>query len=345
MSYQIGIDTIHLRTTPRLAHTEYCSNAALMRAVTELPDSDPRQTAAFYRAWEYDFIWSTNNGPEPWEDRGRTTDMGHSDFLEGGTDRRQPQVCPFGTIQEVWAFDAVSEYGYTDYAALVSYYQSCYDAARRAHPEQVFTGGYYRTLMSGAIAAFGWDMLLLAASDQRRFARVLDSIFQQSLHHYRAWADTSCEVFMCHDDMVWSQGPFMHPDFYRTEIFPRYRELWKVIKHAGKKVAFTSDGDWGMFVDDVVNAGADVLAFEPMMALESVAAKYGQSHCLIGSKVDARTLTFGSPAQIQTEVDATLRIAKECKGFMFAVGNHIPSNIPVENAEFYFDYLRAHWNR
>jgi hypothetical protein len=30
---------------------------------------------------------------------------------------------------------------------------------------------------------------------------------------------------------------------------------------------------------------------------------------------------------------------------MFAVGNHIPSNVPVENALFYFDYLRRHWQR
>jgi len=30
---------------------------------------------------------------------------------------------------------------------------------------------------------------------------------------------------------------------------------------------------------------------------------------------------------------------------MFAVGNHIPSNIPVANGLFYFDYLRKHWKR
>ena len=60
MSYQIGIDTIHLRPTPRLAHTEYCSNDALKRAVTGLPDGHPDREAEFYRLWEYDFVWSTN---------------------------------------------------------------------------------------------------------------------------------------------------------------------------------------------------------------------------------------------------------------------------------------------
>jgi hypothetical protein len=345
VSYQIGINALRCQPTPRLAHTEYCSNAALKRAVTGLPDDHPDQEAEFMRLWEYDFIWSTNNGPVPWEERGRTTDMGHSEFLEGGVDWRDAQTSPFASVEEALAFDAVAEYGLLDYDELVAFYERSYQERQTRYPGQVFTGGYYRTLYSGAIAIFGWDMLLQAAAHREGFARVLDSIFQQSMHHYRAWADTSIEVFMCHDDMVWSQGPFMHPDFYRAEVFPRYQALWKVLKDAGKLIVFTSDGDWGMFADDIVAAGADALCFEPMMALEPVVAKYGQTHCLLASKVDARTLTFGSRAQIEAEIDATLALARDCKGFIFAVGNHIPSNVPVESAIWYFDYLRDHWAR
>jgi len=343
MSYQIGMDTINLRPTPRLAHTEYCSNEAVKRAVTGMTVEGPEREAAFYEAWDFDFIWSTNDGPEPWEERGRVTDMGHAEFLAGGIDRREAQPCPFDDVEEAWAFDAVAEYGLTDWDKLVQYYEASYQQAHRRYPEQVFTGGYYRTLFSGAIAIFGWDMLLWAASDLAKFAKVMDTIFQQSLHHYRAWAETSAEVIMCHDDMVWTQGPFLHPDFYRAEVFPRYKELWQIIKQSGKKLAFTSDGDWGMFADDIVEAGADILVFEPMMAMEPVVAKYGQSHCLIASQVDARTLTFGNKAQIQAEIDATLALAPQCKGLMFAVGNHIPSNVPVENALFFIEYLNSHW--
>ncbi len=345
MSYRIGIDALNLRPTPRLAHTEYCSNAALKRAVTGLADGDPALEREFADRWEMDFIWSTDDGPEPWEQRGRTTDMGHAEFLEGGVDRRQPQPCPFASAEDVLSFDAVAEYGYTDMAKLVAYYEQTYRRSQTYYSGQVYTGGYYRTLFSGAIAIFGWDMLLLAAAERARFARMLDSIYLQTMHHVRAWAQTSIEVYMCHDDMVWSQGPFMRPDFYRAEVFPRYKELWAVLKKAGKKVIFTSDGQWSQFVDDIVEAGADALCFEPMTALDPVVASYGKTHCLLASKVDARTLSFGRPAQIQAEIDATLRLAGDCAGFIFAVGNHIPSNVPVENALFYYDYLRQHWSR
>ena len=339
MSYTIGIDTIHLRPTPRLAHTEYCSNDALMRRVFQ------ETGMSMEEAWEYDFLWSTNDGPVPWSERGRTTDMGHAEFLENGVDRREPQRCPFGDVTEVWDFDAVAEYGVTDFDALVTYYEQCYREAQTAHPNQVYTGGYYKTLVSGAIDIFGWDMLLTAAADLGRFENALDSIYRQSLHHCRAWAKTSVEVFISHDDMVWSQGPFLRPDFYRSAIFPRYRELWAILKAAGKKVLFCSDANWTMFLDDIADAGADGFIFEPMVSLDAVVERFGQSHCIIGSKVDCRTMTYGTQDEIRAEIDATMRLAHECPGFMCAIGNHLPSNVPVENAMFYFDYLKKHWGR
>jgi hypothetical protein len=344
LSYPIGIDTIHLRPTPRLAHTEYVDSAPLIQAVTGEVGCHSA-TRRFNDAWEIDLIWSTNDGPIPWAERGRATDMGHAEFIAGGGDRREVKPCPFHSPEEVWAFDAVAEYGLPDFDALVDYYQSFYAEKQAENPHQVYTGGYCKTIISGAIEAFGWDMLLLAAADAHRFEKVLDSIYRLSLHHFQAWAKTSIEVFICHDDMVWSQGPFIRPSFYRQVIFPRYRELWSVLKRAGKKVLYCSDGYWSMFVDDIAAAGADGFIFEPMMELDPVVEKYGQSHVIIASKVDCRTLAHGTQGQIQAEVDSTLALAKGCPGFMCAVGNHLPADIPVEKALFYFDYLKGNWGR
>lgn len=343
MSYQIGIDTIHLRSTARFAHTEYCSNDALRRSVCV--DRDAAGPAAFEDAWECDLIWSTNDGPHVWGSGGRTTDMGHADFLEGGVDRRQSKPSPFQTPEEVWAFDAVQEYGLTPFDELVRFYENSHLRAQGNFPNQVFTAGFYNTLISGAIQAFGWEMLLEAAADQQRFEPVLDSIYRISKHHLEAWARTSAPVFISHDDFVWSEGSFMAPDFYRRVVIPRYAELWKPLRNAGKKVLFCSDGNWIEFLDDIALAGADGFIFEPMMPLEPVVDRYGKTHVIVSSKVDCRTLTFSSKADIAAEVDASLALARRCRGFMFAVGNHIPSNVPVENALFYFHYLRSRWQR
>jgi hypothetical protein len=347
MSYDIGMRTLRLEPTDRLAHTEYCSNYALVRAVTGRdPQTDGGADSAFNDAWDFDFLWCVNDGPVAWGQRGRVTDMGHAEFMEGGADRRAIGVCPFTDPEQVLAFDAVEEYGLPDFDELVAYYDQWYRDCQAAHPEQIFTGGYYKTIVSGAIEAFGWEMLLLAAAiDKRGFAKVLDSFFELTLHHMKAWAKTTCPVMIQHDDMVWTQGAFIHPDFYREVIFPRYQRLWAPLKEAGKIVMYCSDGTWTEFVDDVAAAGADGFIFEPTTSLDYVVERYGATKAIVGSKVDCRTLTFGTPEQIRAEIDATLALARDCPGFMFAVGNHIPSNVPVDNGLFYMDYLREHWER
>jgi hypothetical protein len=346
MSYEIGLAALRRQPTARLAHTEYCSNYAIVRAVTGRdPLTDPGAWQAFHDAWDIDFLWSTNDGPVPWEQRGRVTDMGHAEFLEGGIDRRDHVDCPFATVEEVWAFDAVEEYGLPDGRELVDFYERRHQEARAAHPEQVVPGGYYKTIVSGMIQSFGWERLLEAAADRQRFERVIDGFFRLSLHHYRAQAETSIEAFICHDDMVWSQGPFMHPDVYRDAIFPRYRKLWEPLREAGKLVLFCSDATFTEFLPDLAAAGADGFIFEPMTRLEAAVEAFGDSHVIVSSKVDCRTLTFGSRAQIAAEIDASLALARRCRGFVFAVGNHVPSNVPVDNARFYMDYLRERWRR
>lgn len=340
MSYRIGIDAIHLRPTPRVAHTEYCSSDPLRRRFRSVFGP-----VRFEDAFEMDFIWHTDDGPAPWMQRGRTTDMGHGEFLEGGTDLRPPGNCPFASIEEVLSFDAVAEYGLDDPDELAGYYENLYQRKQGEHPEQVLPGGYYKTLVSGAIEAFGWDMLLQAAGYRQEFDRVLDSFFRLSMHHFRAWARTSAPVFLCHDDFVWTSGPFMDPAFYRSAIFPRYAELWSVVKRAGKRLLFCSDGCFTEFIDDIAAAGADGFICEPLTSLQYMARKYGGTHVIVSSFVDCRTLTFGAPSDIQREIDATLDIAFDCPGFIFAVGNHIPANVPVDNVMFYFEYLRRHWWR
>jgi hypothetical protein len=339
VSYEIGIRTVRLEPTPRLAHTEYCDHAPLVREV------EARTGKPFNDAWELDFLWGTNDGPVGWGERGRVTDMGHAEYVEHGADRREAKPSPFTDPGQVLEFDAVAEYGLPETDALVDYYQKRYRDSRRAHPNQVTTGGYYKTIVSGAIQSFGWEMLLMAAIDEDGFERVLDSFFRLSMRHFEAWARTSIEVFICHDDFVWTQGPFVNPDFYRRAIFPRYAKLWGVLRKAGKKVLFCSDGDWSCFVDDVAAAGADGFIFEPMMSLDPVVERWGSTHAILASKVDCRTMTFGTADDVRAEIDATLLLATKCPGFMFAVGNHIPANVPVETALAYFEHLRANWAR
>jgi len=337
VSYERGWQALHLDMPDTIPHTEYCSHPRLVQAVTGTdPRDDPAAWGRFYEMTDYDLLWSTNDGPA-WP--GRTTSMGHAEFQEGGTDFDDNVYCPFQTPEEVLAFDPVAEYGVPDVDERAAYFEAAWRKGQQARPTLVYTGGYYKTLFSACIQAFGWEMFLGAAGlDYDRFGRVLDGFFRISLANYRAWAKTSAPVFIAHDDIVWSSGPVFHPDWYRRYIFPRYRELWGLLKDAGKIVLFCSDGNFDEFVDDIADAGADGFFIEPLTDMERIVEKYGQTKVIVGN-VDTRILTFGTKDDVRRDVERCAALGRGCPGYFFAVGNHIPPNVPVDNALYYLELI------
>jgi hypothetical protein len=340
-SRQIALDNIWLRPAARWGHTQYSleyHQEYLARHTGLAADSTERLRRGYDRLG-MDFLWHTQDGLIEWAKAGRATDMGHASYATDGSDMRQPVTCPFTTEDEVWAFDAVQEYGLPDFDEQVRSYEAILQAARRDYPNQLTTGGYYKTIISGAIEAFGWDMLLLAAADIGRMERVFDSFFRRTRFYMEAWAQTSAEVIIQHDDFVWARGPFMRPDVYRRILIPRYAELWKPLHAAGKKVLFCSDGNFTQFAGDIVDAGADGLIFEPCMDFGFMVENFGQTTCLVGSFVDCRDLTFGKWDIVRADLDRTFVQLARCNGALMAVGNHLPPNIPGEMLDRYFDYM------
>ena len=350
MSIEIFKSILNLQPAERVGRTEYCSHWSLIKHITGLDPTNPEQShqayKKFYQWVPYDFLWSTNDGPVKWSELGRTTDMGHAVFLEDGSDYRKPQVCPFRSVEEVLNFDAAKEYGAPDIEERAIFFKQSLENAQKAYPDTVVTAGYYKTIVSGCIESFGWEMLLEAVGyDPERFGDyVLEGFFNLSLANYQAWAKVGHFAFISHDDMVWSNGAIFNPEWYRKYIFPRYKKLWSVLKEKGIKVLFCSDGNFTEFIDDIAQAGADGFIFEPLTDLETVVKKYGRTHVIVGN-ADCRVLTFGTKQDIEKEVLRCFNTAKKCPGFVMAVGNHIPPNVPLDNALYYFEAVKKYQKR
>jgi uroporphyrinogen-III decarboxylase len=145
---------------------------------------------------------------------------------------------------------------------------------------------------------------------------------------------------MMHDDMVWSSGPFIRPAWYRQYVFPNYAKMIAPLRESGKKVIYTSDGNFTPFVDDLAAAGVHGFVFEPWTDLELIVRRYGQTRVIIGN-VDTRILLTGTQEQIRAEVERCINLGRDCPGFFLAVGNHIPPNTPVESALRYNEAYEA----
>ena len=64
--------------------------------------------------------------------------------------------------------------------------------------------------------------------------------------------------------------------------------------------------------------------------------QYGKTHVIIGN-ADSRILTFGTKEDIRAEVQRCMRAGKKCPGYFMCVSGHIPANVPIANALYYYD--------
>ncbi len=342
MGYDIGWAALNMEMPKRIPRTEYSAEShwELVSAVTgkavsvESSDNEKREgRLAFTKAWDYSFRWSVlvHRGLLS----GRKTSMGHAEYAAGGVDYNDDVACPFTDPEDVLNFDPEQEYGPVNAAALKSEYEAHYRRNCREYDDAINMTGVYITMFSGLIEIFGWDMLLLAAGlDAAGFGEMARRYEKWITPAFQAFADSDVPVMMSHDDIVWTSGPVVHPEWYRTYIFPAYKRLWQPVVDAGKRLVYTSDGNYTMFFDDVVEAGAHTFVMEPTSNMALFAEKYGQTHGFIGN-ADTRILLSGTKDQIRQEVERCMSIGRNCPGFFMAVGNHIPSNTPVENALYY----------
>lgn len=342
MSYKDGIAAINLEMPDRVPRTEYSADRhwELVNAVTGshvTPNSPAEEcqkaSSQFIKAWNYDFVWGTVFGSNIFGKY--QTNMGHASYASGGVDFKEAEASFIQTPEEVLRFDPWEVYGEKNISELVRELNAIYQQKCENNPDAVSTVGTYVTLVSGVLAIFGWDNLLLALGyDPDGFGEVVNRYQSFIMQYYQALAECDAPVIMMHDDIMWTSGPFVHPDWYRKYVFPNLKKLTEPLREAGKKIMFTSDGNYTQFIDDIADCGINGFIMEPLTDMEYIAEKYGKTHSFIGN-ADTNVLLRGSKEDIYNEVKRCMDIGKKCPGFFMAVGNHIPSNTPVENALYY----------
>lgn len=342
MSYSDGIAAINLEMPDRVPRTEYSAEEHwdLVKAVTGIEvsgdspgDLQNKARKAFQKQWNYDFIWNILTNSQAFG--GYCTKMGHAVYASGGFDYSNQIYCPFDGPEDVLKFDPWEKYGKKDKKILTQEYEEDYKRACANYPDAVNMTGIYVTCVSGLIDIFGWEMLLAAAgTDPASFGEVAGRYASWIQQYFDALADSNVPVVMVHDDIAWTSGAFMHPGWYRKYVFPNYKKYFAPLIESGKKIIYTSDGNYTEFIDDVAGCGIHGFVMEPSTDMKYIAEKYGKTHVFIGN-ADTRILLDGSREEIRAEVQRCMDIGKKCPGFFMAVGNHIPSNTPVENALYY----------
>ena len=343
MSYKNGMAALNLEMSDVVSRTEYSAaeyhidliNAVLGTTLT--PESDKtalhNATLAFRKAWDYGLLWSIDIKANEFGDI--RTKMGHAAFAAGNKDFDSKLTSCFKDVDDVFRFDAMGMLPMHTHSELVDRFNTRYAAKQGENPDMVCTCGTYVTAVSALIDLFGWDLLLEGlGEDADAMGHILERYSQWLQKYFDALADSDVKVVMVHDDIVWTSGAFVSPAWYREYVFPCYKRYIDPLKQAGKKVLYTSDGNYTEFVDDIAACRFDGFVLEPTTDMAYIAEKYGKTHSFVGN-ADTRILLNGTKEDIENEVKRCMDIGKKCPGFIMAVGNHIPANTPVDNALWY----------
>lgn len=342
MSYADGWAAINLEMPDRVPRCEYSAhmhwdlvNRVCGTDITPQSSKEEKQTAssAFVKAWNYDFMWTVLTHCQ---ELGKWyTNMGHAAYATGGTDYNNNIHCPFEDEDEALNFDPMTQLPQKSKEQMIKEFEAHYASQVEKYPGCVNVTGTYITCISGLIEIFGWDLLLTAAAiDPNKFGELTNRYCEWMSRYFVALAESKVPLIKVHDDIVWTNGAFIHPDWYRKFVFPNYKKMFAPVYEAGKKIIFTSDGTYTEFIDDIADCGVSGFVMEPTTDMQEIADKYGKTHSFIGN-ADCRILTSGTKDDIYNEVKRCMDIGKKYPGFFMAVGNHIPSNVPVENALWY----------
>jgi len=135
------------------------------------------------------------------------------------------------------------------------------------------------------------------------------------------------------DDLSHAGGPLVSPEVYRKYVFPWYRKIGDVLKGAGLPLIFHSDGNIEMLLDDLADCGVCAIhPIEPLaMDIVEIKRKYGHRFCIFGNIDLEYTLTLGTPAEVEQQVQERIRALAPGGGYGLAASNSVPDYVKPEN--------------
>ena len=155
-------------------------------------------------------------------------------------------------------------------------------------------------------------------------------------------------VYICGADFGAQNGLLISVDVFRKLFKPFYKKInnwihehtkWKTFKH--------SCGSVEPLIPEFIDAGFDILnpvqTSAANMDPASLKKKYGSQITFWGGGVDTqKTLPFGSPRDVEKEVEERIKIFGEGGGFVFTTVHNIQANVPIENVIAMFETLKRY---
>lgn len=139
------------------------------------------------------------------------------------------------------------------------------------------------------------------------------------------------------DDLAGQNGLLLSKELYRKMIKPRTQKLIRFIKSkSNAKILYHSCGDVSSIIDELIDAGIDILnpiqvSAGNMGNIKDLKKRYGTVISFWGGIDSQIILPNGSPQNVVEAVRNTQSILGENGGYILCGSHNIQADVPVEN--------------
>jgi hypothetical protein len=197
-----------------------------------------------------------------------------------------------------------------------------------------------------------WYVSTVARRDYvyRLFERQCEIGLENLAKIHAVVGDRLTAIYISGTDFGTQDRPFISPRTYRDLYKPFHTIIndW-VHKHTSWKTWIHSCGSIWALLDDIVDAGFDIL--NPVqtgaahMDPQALKDKYGDRITFWGGGIDTQTtLPFGTPDEVRAEVHERMRIFGTSGGFVFNPIHNVQSRIPVANLVALYEAVNEYRN-
>ncbi|MCL5986192.1 MAG: hypothetical protein M1371_06460, partial [Actinobacteria bacterium] len=193
----------------------------------------------------------------------------------------------------------------------------------------------------------GWEQGLMDLMLNPDLAsRIMDMVVNYNLFFAKRLIGLGVDAIWFGDDVGLEHDLMISPEIYRKLIKPRVayvvNELRKV--NPNIKIAYHSDGCIYKILDDLVEAGVNIIHGVQPESMDPVWIKkrYAKKLVLWGAIGVQTILPFGSAVDVKSEVHRTIKDLAPGGGYILATASRIQLDVPSENIAAFYQATRKY---
>jgi len=181
------------------------------------------------------------------------------------------------------------------------------------------------------------NFLAEMAAESKEFYRLLDKLLDFNLRWIDNWIELDYDGYEFADDWGHQGALMMNPKTWRRIFKPRWAEMFRKVRAAGKDVWFHTDGRANEVLVDLIEIGANVINCQVKVVGQDWIAANLRGKVAFRTDIDCqRVMPSASPSEVKEEVHHTFEACGTSQGGVVACGE-IGPDVPLENVRAMYE--------